>query len=49
MLWHHCHDEDAHGDGPHDHGPHGGHVHVTESHRDQVSASMILWLSLIHI
>jgi zinc and cadmium transporter len=54
VLWHHCHDEDAHAGGPAGgHGAHAdghshGHARVTESHREQVTGPMILWGDAFH-
>jgi zinc and cadmium transporter len=50
VLWHHCHDEEAHAGGPRGgHGAHPhGHAHVTDSHREHVTGPMILWGDAFH-
>jgi zinc and cadmium transporter len=58
VLWHHCHDEDAHAAEEHAHEPapagaHGAHAHRAgaadaEAHRQQVTGPMILWGDAFH-
>lgn len=51
VLWHHCHDEEAHAGGPRGggHGAHPhGHSHLTDSHREHVTGPMILWGDAFH-
>jgi zinc and cadmium transporter len=53
VLWHHCHDEDAHagrprGSGNDAHAHSHGHVPVTDSHREHVTGPMVLWGDALH-
>jgi zinc and cadmium transporter len=52
VLWHHCHDEDAHAGGGRGHGAappgHQGHVQATDAHREHVTGPMVLWGDAFH-